>query len=291
VPIVAPLVELGVLALVLWAVATALAIALLMRYIGDVFRPIPVVGGYIAGAVNSVAQAISYAAGKLEHGIDKLIGASWHLLARYMDQLWHQIEAQAGTLVHVAELVARLVHAHALLRAIVHPLTKAWHGIEHGVRDLRREAHQIKHRVQTLEREIAKGIGHDLRIHVKALERELNGIKHRVIPDLRQRIKAAEGEVADLRNFVKAIPGTRYLEWAAAVVAAGLGVGVLNFFRCPTFRNKTLPRGCGFWDDLESLLGLAVVVLAVEDFETLVREMQAVEGEVIGAAKDLFNIG
>lgn len=290
-PIVAPLVELGVLALVLWAVASALAVALLMRYIGDVFRRIPVVGGYIAGAADSVAQAISYAAGKLEHGVDRLIGASWHLLARYMDHLWHHLEGQAGFLVHMAETALGLTHAHVHLKSIVHKAVGAVGHVVPRVKRLEKEWHGIEHRVRELARELHKGIGHDLRIHVKALERALGRVEHRVIPNIRSIAQGAEHEVTSLRKWVKdhaLIAGTAAFAGSVAWALSRLGLGWLRCSTNPFNNNK---RACALWGDLAGLLGLVTTVLIAEDFEQLVREMQTLEGEAIGVAKDLFDLG
>jgi hypothetical protein len=280
VPIVLPLVALDVLVVVLWTIAVALAIALVMKYIGGVFRGVPVVGGYIAGAADAVAQVVTSAAGSLEHGLDKVAGAAWHQLSRYMDHLWNNLVTSSTVLVHMSEQILRLTHAQAALRGLVHKAVGTAQAVLPRVRTLEREYHGIEHRVKSLERDIAKGIGHDLRISVKALEREVTGIEKQVIPGLRAGIKTAEGEVTDLERFIGALPGTRYLAWATGIVAAALGAGIFNFFRCPTFLNKTLGRGCGFWNGLEDLFGLFIDTLLLTNVCTLLPILETAVSEV-----------
>ena len=262
-PVLVPLVALDVLVLVLWTIAAALAIALIMREIGNIMAAIPVVGGYLARAVGSIANAVSTAVGFIEKGIDHLIGAAWHLLARYMDTLWHQIETQSGILAQFGQIVGNELYKVTGLRSLVHRLEQAWHGIEHGVKTLTREFNGIEHRVKTLERQLVKGIGHDLRIQVAGLENELTHIERRVIPGLRHGIKTAEGEVTQLEQFIKALPGVRYFDWAAGIVTAAIGAEIFNLFKCSNLLNSARNRGCGLWNGLEDLLGLFIDVLAL----------------------------
>jgi hypothetical protein len=291
VPIVLPLLALDVLVIVLWTIALALAIALIMRKVGDVFRYVPIVGGAIAGAVDSVAQVISNAAGSLEHGADKLAGAAWHQLARYMDHLWSQLVAHSHLYIEITHELVRHAYALTRLRSLVHKAVATAEAFIPRVKALEREWHGIEHRVKALEQEWTKGIGHDLRIHVKALEHALGRVEHKVIPNIRSIADKAEADVIALRKWVKdnaLVAGTAAFTGAVAWALASLGLGWLRCDSNPFNNNK---RACGLWDDLAGLLGLVTAVLVAEDFEKLVREMQAVEGEAIDVAKDLFNIG
>jgi hypothetical protein len=262
--VVAPaLIELGTLALVLLCLALALIIVSIMRKVGDVFRVVPVVGGYIAGAVESVAQSISGVLGKAITGVDSAMGASWHLLARLTGRLWHQIEDAATGFFHLAELVARLVYAHSGLRTLVHHVEHVVHGIEHGVRTLEREWRGIEHKVKRLERDVTKGIGHDLHIGLRDLRKEVKGLEHTVTTDIPNAIDYAEGQTTALGRFIGAIPGVSYVEWAAGIVAAALGLDLLNSLRCPSLLKSAKNRGCGLWNGLEDMLGLLVDVALI----------------------------
>ena len=255
--VVAPaLIELGTLALVLLCLALALLIVAIMRKVGDIFRVVPVVGGYIAGAVESVAQAITGVLGAAISGVDAAMGASWHLLARFMDSLWKQIEGQALGYLQLAELVAKLVYAHSGIRALVHAIERTIHGIEHGVKTLEREWHGIEARVKQLEHAVTKGIGHDLHIGLRDLTKEVKGIEHTVTTDIPKAIDYAEGQTTALGRFIGAIPGVNYAEWAAGIVASVIGLDILNSLRCPSFLKSAKSRGCGLWNGIEDVLGL-----------------------------------
>src|SRR2546425_7044214 len=158
-PLVAPLVGLGTFALVMWVVATALAIAVIMGYIAGVLHGLPYPINQLAGPVSSLAQGISNAAGKLEAGVDHLIGASWHALARYMDRQWHHLVWSSHVLAQAAESIARLFYAHHSLKAVVHKAVGQAEAFLPRIKTLEKEWHGIEHRVKALEREIDTGIG------------------------------------------------------------------------------------------------------------------------------------
>jgi hypothetical protein len=227
-----------------------------MGKVGDLVRPIWLVGGTIADGIESVAQSIANVLGKAESGIDAAIGASWHLLARYTDDLWHLLEESAHGYLLLAEDVARLVYAHSGLRTLVHAIEATVHGIEHGVRDLTREWRGIEAKVKQLERDLTTGIGHDLRIGLGKVEKTVGGIVHGTIPAINRTIDGVSGELTQLENFIQAIPGVNYAEWAAGIVASVLGLEILNMLRCPSFLSSAKNRGCGLWNGLEDVLGL-----------------------------------
>lgn len=292
-PIVVPLLALDVITVALWCIALALAIALVMDKLSSILNGVPWVGGKLSGAVHSMAQAITNAAGTLESGIDSAVGAAWHALSRYIDKLFNQFVAHSALILHLAELVGSGIYSVSGLRAFVRSISYVAHAALHLADRLQREFKGIEAGVKQIERELAQGIGNDVRISVKALEKEFAGLEKRVIPDLRAGIKTAEGEVTQLENFIKAIPGTRYLDWAAGIVAAALGTGFLNLFRCPTFLGKTLGRGCGLWNDLEDLLGLFADAILFADLcllPTWINEIFGpIEGLVVGLISDAAN--
>jgi hypothetical protein len=289
VPIVVPLVALDVLVLVLWTIAAALAIALIMKEVGNVFRGVPIVGGAIAGAVGAVAQAISWSVGKLESGIDKLIGAAWHLLAHYMDTLWHQIEGQASLLTQFAQMILKLIHAHALLRALVHKAVGTAQAVLPRVKRLEREWHGIEHRVKVLERDIAKGIGHDLRIQVKALEQDVTKLENKVIPSIRSIANTAEADVSALRKWIAdnaLVAGSAALVGAVAWALGRLGLGGL---RCNSLLNSLKNRGCGLWKGLEDLLGLFIDAVALTHLCDLPRWIEELFSPLLGELTSLIS--
>lgn len=290
-PLVAPLVALDVLVLVLWTIAVALAIALLMDKLAAILHAVPIAGGYLSDKVRDMAQAITNAAGSLEKGIDHLIGAAWHQLARYTDKLWGELVAHSAVLVQLAQTVAHLIHSVHGLRALVRALEHAGHGVTAAVKTLEREYHGIEHRVRTIEREIARGIGHDLRIHIKALEKWEEAAKAQLAADAKAITQTLPGEISSLRDWLGAKTGVNFKDWAAGLVLAGLAALGLSGLasKCNPLRRTNDP--CAWWNGLDSLLGLATATLLALEFETLIKEMQAIEHDVTVAAKDVFHIG
>lgn len=280
-PAALPLLEIGVLLVALLAIALAQQINNIMRAVGDLVRGIWLVGETIADGVDAVARGIAYVLGKAEAGVDAAIGASWHLLARYLDRLWGQLERAAIGYLQLAQLVARLVYSHSGLRSLVHRLEQAWHGIEHGIRTLERKFHGIDARVRDLTRDITKGIGHDLRIGLRDLKARVRGVEHTIDVTIPRAIDHAEGRITSLRDFIKAIPGTSYLEWVGGIVAAGLAAIGMSWIVCRNRDGVNGRKGCDLWDDIGGVLLAAGVFGAALDFRDIVEA--AVEVETLGA--------
>ena len=274
-PIVVPLVGLDLLVVVLWALATALAIALVMDKLSSILSGVPWVGGKLSDAVKSMAQAITNAAGHLEHGIDGIIGGAWHALARYIDKMFEQFVAHSSVLLHLARIVGHLAYSGTGLRALVHSVSRVAHAALHGVRTLEREYHGIEHRVKELEHEVAAGIGADVLPRIKSLDRELHKVEHKVIPAIEAELGAVEGDVTALRRWITdniPIPGTDTFVSAIALALAALGLGGL---RCNTLLGSLRNRGCGLWSALEDILGLLFDAVIFVDLCQMLPEVEA----------------
>lgn len=257
-----PLVALDAILTALLALALALLIVAILRSLSKILGGIPGVGGWIAGKVDAMAQAITNALGAAFHGLDKLIGAAWHAMARYADQLWHQLEFTAHTLAVFGQILGNQLYSVTGLRSLVHRLEKVWHGIEHGVRDLTKAEHKLAHKVHVLEQEISKGIGEDVLPRVKTLEREITHVENKVIPDIRAGINTAETDISELAKYIADNFVTDAQLATEATAAAILAVAGLSWLRCnsnPFMNNR---NACGLWGDLANLLALAVISAA-----------------------------
>lgn len=271
--------EILFLALVFFTIALAfsakkLTQALLGPLI-SVLHAIPVIGGALASPLEATYQAIDNACGWIVSKCEALVGSSFHLLARLLDWEWRQLVEQASALLHIAKIVGGHVYSISGLRAVVHRLEKAYHGIEHGVKTLTKEYHGIEHRLHKLEHELAAGIGNDVRLHVASLDRELHKLRTKVIPKIESEAQAAEADVTALGKYVAdnyLSNTTADIEAAVAVGLAALGLGGL---RCNSNPWKNNPGACGLWGDLADLLGLALALGVALDFETFVHEAQA----------------
>lgn len=282
--------ELGLLALMFFALALALSGKKLAEALQQAMRAVPIIGRAIAAILAPIPHGLAWAAGQLEHGIDVLLGATWHALARMTDWLWSQMVQHTAATLHLARLLGHEIYVHSGLQGAVHDLVKKYRGIEHGVKTLRREYDHLRSRVRALEREVGAGIGDDLRTRFDELHREWTRFRTKELPGIESDVARVPGEIADAEEWVRKTfvsDAALATEAGAAVVLTALG---LNWLRCesnPFNRNK---GACGLWGDLSDILGLAVFAAAALDFEALVHEAQDVTEVTVGAVKDVFGL-
>ena len=279
-PFAFPLVAIDVLLVVLWTIACVLAIVLIMNKLASVIAGIPGVGGWAANGVKSMAQAITNACGHLMSGIEGMVGAGLHLFADYLHGMLSQFVAHAALIAHLAELVGKQIYSVTGLRALVHRLEKVWHGIEAGVRTLTREWHGIERRVKAIERSIAKGIGHDLRITVKALDRELHTVVEPEIRAIERADATAAAAIDNLYEWAKGKASLLGIGTFAYAISVALGIEAWNLLRCSVFKNFWNSRGCGLWSGLEDLLGLFVDTILLTNICELIPLMEAAISDV-----------
>jgi hypothetical protein len=277
------------LACLLLAAILAVLLTALIRSIAGVVGKVPFLGDAIVGGLTRIEQAVWHALGVAFHDVDKLIGAMLHADARLLDWTWNSIRRQAALAAHMSAVLGGHIYDVSGLRSIVHGLQRSWHGIEHGVKTLTREYHGLDRRVKALEHTIGHGIGNDVRTSVHDLVKWEKAAKAQLKADEKAITQTLPGELTQLENFIKAIPGTRYLDWAAGIVAAGLGLEVLKLFKCPTFLSKTLGRGCGLWNGLEDLFGLFLDALIFVDLCAVIPEAVTLFGEVEAPLTDLIS--
>ena len=284
-PVVLP--ELVWFALLLFSFAVVYAcrhlVEALFQPIIAVVGSIPGLGGALSGALSKIEQAISDAFGVVEGKIDAAIGASWHLTARYMDELWHAVENHASDILTLAQIVAPFGSVIAVVRNTAHALESAFHGIEHGVKELRQLWRGIEARVKRLEHDLTRGIGHDLRLSLKADEQELDHLRHKVIPSLRAADATAEGEISNLYDWAKgkaSLLGIGTFAAAITAVVASIGNGWLSCKENPFSQSK---NPCGLWGDLAKFLPFLGLLALSFDFPEFVKAADTV-AEFIGPA-------
>lgn len=280
-PALGPLV---VIAVCLFAFAFVWTVRQLMQalfgWLISILESIPAIGGKLAAPFKAAEQAVANSLGRAEASIDHTIGAAWHLLARYMDWLWREIRGHAVLLADITAGIVPLANAYHALRNLAHGLERRWHGIEAGVKTLTKQWHGIERRVHALERELAKGIGHDLRIHIKALDKELAHVENDVIPAIRAEERTAAAAIDNLYEWAKGKASLLGIGTFATAVATALGLEAWNLLRCSVFRNMWGRRGCGLWSDLESLLGLFVDTLLLTNICTILPWLETAVSDV-----------
>lgn len=260
-----PLLEIAVLLVALLAIALAQQLNNILKAVADLIPSVHGVFDPLKSAIMSMAQGISYVLGKAEAGVDAAIGASWHLLAHYMDKLWQQIEREAIGYLRLSELVAKLVYHYSGLRSLVHYSTATLHGIEHGVKTLERKFHGIEARLKRLEHDVAKGIGNDVRTGLRDLRTEVKGIEGTVTTTIPNAIDYAEAQTTALGRFIGAIPGVSYLDWVKGLALAGLAALGLDWIKCEEGKSLYKQRGCGMWNDLGNVFGWLVDLFIVTE--------------------------
>lgn len=283
-----PLVGLDVLIVVLWTIAAALAIALIMTRIGAVVRTIPVVGGPLGGAFTSMAKAVTSACGALMGGIEGLVGAGLHLLARYLDKWLEQFVTHASLILHLAQVVGHVLGRVTGISGLVHQFTKVLHTVLHRFVAIGRELFHVERLVKRLEHDLAKGIGEDVLPRIKSLDRELHKVEHKVIPALEADVATATNDVTALRKWIAdnvPIPGTQAFVGAIAVALGLLGLGGL---RCDNLLGSLRNRGCGLWQGLEDILGLLFDAVIVADLCAMLPELERLFAEFEGPVVDLI---
>lgn len=283
-PIVVPLIALDVLVVALWAIALALAIALIMDKLSAILAGVPWVGGKLSDAVQTMSRAITNAAGHLIGGIDAIVGAAWHALARYIDKGLNEFVAHSAVLLHLARLIGSHVYSISGLKALVHSASTVAHAALKLAHTLEREYHGIEHRVKVIERELGHGIGNDVRTAVHDLEGEVGHIERKVIPGLRHGIATAEAELSDLERWLGVTSAIKFADWAAGLVLTALASLGFGFLRCSAWRGLGSRLTCGMGQLLLDLLEGAIAVMVVEDICSITHAAIAVveSSEVTG---------
>lgn len=283
------IIPLGILALAIFALAMAQSGQKLTESLQQIASGIPVIGGGLSAMLRQLEHALAWAAGQLYQGLDAMLGAVFGAVAKMLEWTFQSYKGMAVALLHTAQWGAAKLDGVDALRARTATLEREYHGLEHGVKTLNREYHGIDRELRKIERELGKGIGNDVRVQIKALEREVTGIEKRVIPNLRTGIQTAEGETTQLQNFIKAIPGTRYLDWAAGIVTAAVGLEIFNLFKCPSLLNSAKNRGCGLWNGLEDILSLFFDAGILIDLCKIIPTAVTLFGEVEQPLTDLIS--
>ncbi len=276
-------------------VILALALAFIgIKIIQALFGPLfglPVVGGAIEGAVHKMNQSVSNAAGHVVSGADHAVGTSLHTIARFIDRTLGTFKNQAKALFLASVVVQALAVAFHAVRALVHRAEHIGHGLNAAVRTLTKEYHGIEHRVKVLERDVSKGIGADVLPRIKTLEREVDHVEGSVIPAIQHAEADAAQSISNLYDWIKSKANIAGVGTFAFAVATIIGADVLKLFKCPTFLNKTLGRGCGLWNGLEDLFGLFIDGLFFLDLCQVVPLVEGVFAEFEAPIVDLISAG
>lgn len=253
-------------------------------------QKIPVIGAKLAAPFEAIVHGVTSVCGSIEAGVDGIIGVSWHTTARMLDWTLRELRGHATAIASIAAPLGTVVIVAHGLRSLVHRLTHVAHVGASGIRDLTRDFHHLRRRVRAIERDLANGIGDDVLPRIRSLDRELHKVTTQTIPAIQSGVAEAEQEVTALGEYIRAhyLPNTE--EALAAATAVGLAALGLGGLRCNTLQNSLGKRGCGFWGDLENLLGIAFIPLELASIYALIETAQAVTPTITEVASDVLQV-
>jgi hypothetical protein len=249
---------------------------------------VPFIGGIGADFLHTIEQDIDNKLGGIEHGIDALMGASFHRFAELNDWLWREFKRYTIVGQLAAWEIKALSYAYHHIHNLAHDAHAIAEGIRHPIRELERRYHGIDVRVRTIEREIDHGIGDDVLPRLKTLDREVGRLEHKVIPSIRAAEREADAAISDLYEWAKGKAsllgvGTFALAVAAALEALGLGG-----LRCPQFGSLLRKYGCGLGTLLDGIIGLLGALFVVESVCTFLPIIEDAFGAVVGPIVNLL---
>ena len=282
------LAEFPFVAAVLVVVAFIVLLAYIVAGVVAILEQFPVVGKYFAGTAESIIHAVNAAAGRAVSGLFKLVGASWHQLARYTDWLWREIQSHANVIAALAGPVGLLWTAYSGIRALVHRLTATSVHSDARLKAVTRELDRLERREKVLQHDLAKGIGEDVLPRLKSLDREIAKIRTETIPAIEAADAQAESAISNLYEWAKgkaSLLGVGTFAFAVAAVLDSLGLGSI---RCSSLGNMFNKRGCGLWNLLDDLLGVVVSALALEHVCDFLGILEDAFGAVVGPLTHLL---
>lgn len=265
--------QLDYLAALLLALGLCLGVVIVTKAFfgvtGSTLGKLPWLGGWIDATGHKIEQRITNLFGGWAMTLEARIGASFHSLARLVDHIGREIARHAGLIASVASLLPGVGMVVGLLREL-NNLRLLAQRLAHEIVGI---GHDLAGRIGHVER----GIGADVLPRIRGLEREL----HRELAHERARARAAERkidrEITNLWKWTRTHPWTIVTDAFVGAVALALARLGLDWIRCPSAKRVASKRGCGMWDDLDALLGLAVTALTIADLKELVRTAQKVE--------------
>lgn len=275
---------------ILAEVLVALACLYLVFYIiAGLFQLLNAIPGFRAifgGVEDAITHAINAAIGAAVRTAQKVVGVSWHWAARYSERVWHSIETGQSFNASAAKVSAVQTAGINRLGTRQHSLARAAPTTAARVKTLEREYNGIEHQIRDLQREVGKGIGNDIRLHIKALEREAANIQTQINDVVVPHENTLTGEIGNILDWAGGKASLLGIGSFAFAIASALGLNSLGGFLCNEFRN-ILGRGCSnLWGGLESLLSLFIDVLVLTDLCKIIPEAVTffglIEGEITG---------
>lgn len=241
---------------------------------------IPYLGKVLSSPIHSLEHKIGSILGRYANYFETQAGIRWHSLGELVSQLAADVEAAALLDWTIAKRLS-----HFLTQAQIHLLLKGVHAIGKVVNQ---QTKVIQHRVVRVEKIVGTKANSAVVHRVGALAGELEHVIEWDLP----RLRARERSIADrldrlwklFRKGEKIVVTTAF----AGAVAVALGRLGIGWVRCTNARKFFKKRGCGAWDEIDSLLvGAALIELpftlellalvgreVIKDGSTLIKEFR-----------------
>lgn len=240
------------------------------------------VGQLFTAATHLFTKALTSFMGKAFQATDAPVGAAFHYIATTVRKLTGTITAFSAFAITVAQAVSGQVDWAQVSKAL------------RGLRvQIKAEAHTARVALQRTiaqEKAAVRSVAQGVYPRLRAIEHEIARPIQHEIKSARELAREAERSAAHAWRWIHAhryLPHARTWEDAVAIGLSALG---LQWLRCSNNPFNKNPNACGLWSDLESLLGLLALGLAIDNLETLVREAQALEEGVAVGIADLFGV-
>lgn len=216
--------------------------------------PWPIGTRHIFGPVSS---AIRWTEGVTAHWLAEAALATEHAAIFLWDHTVSIVEESAKWVVESA--LAPLFFADWLLREFFPGFRAAV--ISH-VKGLIRNSEVDTRKAVSEVRQFA---AHEIHRVEAVTEHEINHIDHVITADVFPRIRTAEHDIGALRAKLEKITSSLSKDAIVALIGATIWKELFGGIRCPSWLNLTRNRGCFAWSGLESLLGLLVDLVILEN--------------------------
>lgn len=252
-----------------WVASKIRGVDISFGFLGDV-HPFGFLADVFEAVDKNVSHALAVAALNTEHAATTL----WHLTAEVAIWTGHEIASVARDTYHALERI----YGHTLPHAIRHALRVAETVAGHKAAQVARE---LRHAERAITRDLTHAkrvLAHRIAVAEHAIERAL------------PRIRDLEHDASHLGKRIRSLEKRFGAAAFAGLVVAALARLGLGWLRCPSLNRVANERGCGMWNDLDALLGLATAAIVAADFQELVKEAQRLEPEVASAIHNLWNL-
>lgn len=257
-------------------------VSALFGAVASLFSHIPLVGGLTSSAIHSAEHAISNALGSGISTLERNIAHQFHNLARIVSHMWHVLEQAAVNIYDLAKILsgfATLPNLASLERQLRSLVRGAEHSAEVAI------THELA-RAKAFTRSVAQGIYPRLR----AVEHDVTRTIPREIKSARALAREAEDGVARLWKRVHGLEQAVGASAIAAAVAAALAAVGLDWIACRGRSSVNGKSGCGLWNDLEALLGVAFIGAEIASLDELIGVAQTVVTDVTTGIEDLLKV-